>query len=158
MRTPSLLLVRLPRGAFTAALFLVVQLAAAPPQAAAQSAPPGELTSEDLFDPPVDDPTTASPPTLTTALDPLTLREREAEQAFTDGDLPRALAVYRELAGQHPEASERTRLRVTAAWLLFQLGNTDAASLELTAALAQDPQQRTRLADKAVKLRDRAKE
>ncbi len=73
------------------------------------------------------------------ATDPLAVREREAEQAFTDGDLARALGLYRELAAQHPEAAERSRLRVTAAWLVFQLGNPEAARLELTATLMRDP-------------------
>jgi tetratricopeptide (TPR) repeat protein len=112
------------------------------PPRTAPSAQPSELVSEDLLDAPAESTTAAQDPPGTAAgpeTDPLELREREAEQAFTDGDLGRALGLYRELAAQHPEATERSRLRVTAAWLLYQLGNPEAAGLELTATLTRDP-------------------
>ena len=114
--------------------------------AGAQSAPPGEVTSEDLLDSPQSAPAPApSEPSAQTAIaggnsaDPLAVRERAAEQAFADGDLARALGLYRELAAQNPEPAERSRLRVTAAWLEFQLGNPEAARRELTATLVENP-------------------
>lgn len=124
-----------------ATLFLV-----ALPPAAAQNAPTGEVTSEDLLDeaqapaPPSQDPSaTASDPLgRNPPGDPQELRESAAEQAFMDGDLARALGLYRELAAQ-ATAPESTRLRVTAAWLEFQLGEVEAAGRELTAALVTDP-------------------
>ena len=112
--------------------------------AAAQVAPPGEVTSEDLLDfaEPADgaaDPYRAAADGVAAPADAREPREREAEQAFTDGDLARALMLYRDLAAHPPAERERSRLRVTAAWLEFQLGNPAAASHELVAALMLDP-------------------
>ncbi|MEO7795439.1 MAG: tetratricopeptide repeat protein [Thermoanaerobaculia bacterium] len=116
--------------------------------ALAQDAPPGTVTSEDLLDEPEVPAPAADPPPAESGAgmersaepaDALGLREREAEQAFMDGDLPRALALYRELAALAPAPPEGTRLRVTAAWLQYQLANPEAASRELTAALVDDP-------------------
>lgn len=127
------------------ALLSLLLLFAAPGGSAAQAPPAGEVTSEDLLDdvqtPQETTPTAATAATAATGLpdDPRAMREREAEQAFMDGELPRALALYRELATEFPAPPESTRLRVTAAWLEFQLGNPDAASRELTAALVEDP-------------------
>lgn len=130
---------------------LLALLLALPAAGRAQSAPPGEVTSEDLLE--ASEPAEASPsaqpaagaptaqptPAEGTSADPGALRERAAEQAFADGDLPRALGLYRELAAQNPDPAERSRLRLTAAWLEFQLGNAEAARRELTATLVQDP-------------------
>ncbi len=128
MRSPSFLAVL--------ALFLFVPVHSA----AAQTVPPGEVTSEDLLDEalPAAQPPEAAAATVATA-DPRTPRESEAEQAFMDGDLARALGLYRELAAAAPAPPESTRLRVTAAWLEFQLGNPEDAGRELTAALVGDP-------------------
>lgn len=98
---------------------------------AGQTAPPGAVTSEDLLD--------EAQPTAAAPSDPRTEGERAAEQAFMDGDLSRALGLYRELAARTPAPPERTRLRVTAAWLEYQLGNTEGAGRELTGALVEDP-------------------
>jgi tetratricopeptide (TPR) repeat protein len=145
MRTPSTLLLP-PLLAFLFFVHPPPSDAQSPEDSRSAPAPAsGELVSEDLLDTPEETTRDAQDPAATAAgagapaADPLAVREREAEQAFTDGDLARALELYRELAAQHPEAAERSRLRVTAAWLLFQLGNPDAASLELTATLTRDP-------------------
>lgn len=122
-----------------AALFLTLLS----PPAAAQTAPPGEVTSEDLLDeapPPTSPPEEpASANALAAAADARTLRESEAEQAFMDGDLARALGLYRELAAQATTPADRSRLRVTAAWLEFQLGDLAGAGRELTGALVENP-------------------
>ncbi len=135
MRAPSLL-------PFPATRFLLLFLALSLPAAAQTSppTPPGGVTSEDLIDTPEASPTAVPPPgTGDTAADPLASQELAAEQAFMDGDLPRALGLYRELAEAHPALAERSRLRVTAAWLDFQLDDAEAASRELTATLVEDP-------------------
>ncbi len=98
--------------------------------AAAQVAPPGGVTSEDLLEP---------APAPQETQDPLAAKESSAEQAFAEGDLARALELYRELGATHPVAAERSRLRVTAAWLLLQQGHPEEASKELAAALFEDP-------------------
>jgi tetratricopeptide (TPR) repeat protein len=139
MRTPSLrpdLSPLLFAVAFVAALQSGFPAGMGPgcDAAAAQSAPPGGVTSEDLFDEPA-----AARPNEPPPPDPLALQEADAERAFADGDLPRAIELYRGLGTSHPVASERSRLRVTAAWLLFQQGNLDGASRELAATLFQDP-------------------
>jgi tRNA-2-methylthio-N6-dimethylallyladenosine synthase len=59
---------------------------------AGQTAPPGAVTSEDLLD--------EAQPTAAAPSDPRTEGERAAEQAFMDGDLSRALGLYRELAAR----------------------------------------------------------
>jgi tetratricopeptide (TPR) repeat protein len=114
-------------------LFLVVQ--ATP--VAAQSAPAGQITSEDLLDvaEPAASPTTPVAPAEGSA-DP---REHTAEQAFMDGDLARALTLYRELAASQAGSPQASRLLVTAAWLQFQLGQAEDARQALTAVLVQDP-------------------
>jgi len=117
MRLPSLLL-------FSALLLLCFR------PAAAQVTPPGGVISEDLLEP-------ASP--SREVRDPLAVQESAAEQAFAEGDLGRAIELYRELGSTHPVAAERTRLRVTAAWLLFQQGAPEEAAKELTASLFQNP-------------------
>ncbi len=112
------------------------------PAATAQDAPAGGVTSEDLLEEP---PSALADPSLPEAAsaavpeDPRTQREREAEQAFMDGELAYALALYRELAAQQPAPPDGTRLRVTAAWLEFQLGNAEGAERSLAAALVEDP-------------------
>lgn len=126
---------------FLAVLVLFLLLPSLP--AAAQTAPPGEVTSEDLLDEAA--PPTASPDqppaaaAMAAAADPRTVRESEAEQAFMDGDLARALGLYRELAAQATTPAESSRLWVTAAWLEFQLGDLAGASRELTGALVDNP-------------------
>ena len=104
-----------------------------PCPAVAQGTPAGGVTSEDLLDlePQAVHP---QPPQ-----DPAAAKEAAAEQAFAEGDLARAIDLYHELGAAHPVAAERSRLRVTAAWLLFQQGNPEGAGKELTAALFQDP-------------------
>lgn len=137
MRAPAL-------HPLAATRFLLLCLALALPAAAqtappASPAPPGGVTSEDLIDAPEASPTPPTAAADDAAADPLASQELAAEQAFMDGDLTRALGLYRELASRQPRLSERSRLRVTAAWLDFQLGNAAAASQELAAALVEDP-------------------
>lgn len=105
----------------------------------AQVPPEGGVTSEDLLDKPPDQQPPATPPLADPAPDPVGIREAAAEQAFAEGDLARAIAIYRDLGATHPVPAERSRLRVTAAWLLFQQGDAAAAGTELSAALFEDP-------------------
>lgn len=135
MRAPSLL-------PFPAARTLLLCFAFSLPSVAqtAPAAPADGVTSEDLIEATEATPAPVAPPgTGDSAADPLASQELAAEQAFMDGDLPRALGLYRELAGAHPALAERSRLRATAAWLEFQLGNAEAANRELTATLVEDP-------------------
>ena len=103
---------------------------------AAQSGPAGQIASEDLLDLP--DPAAPAPPAAA-GDNPMDDAEREAQQAFMDGDLGRALELYRGLAARQPPPAQVSRLRVTAAWLQFQLGQAEAARQSLAAALVQDP-------------------
>lgn len=138
MRAPSLLPFPAPRTlllCFAFSLPAVAQTAPATP-----AAPANGVTSEDLIEAAEAAPAPAAPSgPAGGAADPLASQELAAEQAFMDGDLPRALGLYRELAGAHPALAERSRLRATAAWLEFQLGNAEAANRELTATLVEDP-------------------
>lgn len=121
--------------------------------AAAQSEPPEPVTSEDLLEEPaspspatsaerlvVESATGAAPET---ALE-VPATEAAAEQAFMDGDLPRALGLYRELARRADDTAEAARLLVTAAWLEFQLGNPAGAKQEIVTALIDAAQFRPR--------------
>ncbi len=114
-----------------ALLALLLPLSSA---ATAQAPPPQGVTSEDLLEEPTAAPALASPPE-----EVRTTREQDAEQAFMNGELALALTLYRELAAGHPAPPEGTRLRVTAAWLEFQLGNAEGAGRALAGALVEDP-------------------
>lgn len=119
----------------TPLLLALLALLLAPFSAAtAQAPPPQGVTSEDLLDEPTATPESVSPPEGVR-----TAREQEAEQAFMNGELALALTLYRELSAEHPASPEGTRLRVTAAWLEFQLGNVEGAGRELAGALVEDP-------------------
>ncbi len=122
-------------------LLLLFPILLCPQPALAQETPPGGVTSEDLLDPalPSDPETPARSAAPQPPPDPVAVKESQAEQAFAEGDLARAIELYRELGAGHPVAAERTRLRVTAAWLLFQQGNPQEAALELATALFQAP-------------------
>jgi tetratricopeptide (TPR) repeat protein len=71
-------------------------------------------------------------------------QEAEAARAYSEGDLPRAVAIYRELAAGQSDAAERTRLHVTAAWLIFESGDRASAAQELSQALFAQPDYRPR--------------
>jgi tetratricopeptide (TPR) repeat protein len=118
-------------------LLSIVGLALGPSAHLRAQAPPvptGGVESEELPD--VGETSTApgelQPPALTGG-------EAEASQAYAEGDLPKAIAIYRELAAENPETGERIRLRVTAAWLLFESGDRSGAGEELRGALFEQP-------------------
>src|SRR5262245_57427300 len=106
-------------------LLLAVALASAPLAAQTDQPPPVPpvVESEDLSDTP----------------EAPAGEEAEAARAYSEGDLPRAIAIYRELADTHADPGERTRLRVTAAWLLFESGDRSTAGSELARALFERP-------------------
>lgn len=104
----------------TVALFAPAALGAQPPDR--------ELVEEDL-----DERQAQSPPAAVGAL------EAEAQQAYADGDLARAIGLYRALAEGAEGPSERARHHLTTAWLLFQLGDAAGATSELVQALFEDP-------------------
>lgn len=103
---------------------LAFALAAAPLVAQA----PGGITQEELDAQPT--PAPADDAQL----------EQEAEQAYADGNLPRAVNLYREIAERQSEPRQKARLLVTAAWLAFQLGDAEAARRDLESALFEDPE------------------
>ncbi len=90
---------------------------------------PGGIVSEDLLDAPETPPQEAAP-----------AGEAAAAQAYADGDLAGAIAAYRELADRTADPREKTRLRVTAAWLVLQQGDAEAARRELAGALYATPE------------------
>ena len=104
---------------------IALALAAAPLGAQA----PGGVTEEELGSE-----TTPAPAGDDAAL------EREAEQAYADGNLPHAVTLYRQLAERQAEPRQKARLLVTASWLGFQLGDAEAARRDLERALFEDPE------------------
>jgi len=110
-------------GPRTRRTWITLALAVAP--LAAQ--PPGGVVEEEL----------GAEPARAEA--PLGL-EAAAEQAYADGDLPRAGALYRQLAEAESEPRQRARHLVTAAWLAFQLGDPEGARADLERALFEDPE------------------
>ncbi len=104
---------------------IALALAAAPLGAQA----PGAITQEEL-----DAQALPAPAADDAAL------EREAEQAYADGNLPHAVTLYRQLAERQGEPRQKARLLVTGAWLAFQLGDVDAARRDLETALFEDPE------------------
>ncbi len=115
-------------GRRTPSLSIVLALAAA--CAAAQT--PAGVVEEELGAEPTASATDA--PASDSAL------EHEAEQAYADGNLPHAMTLYRQLAERRSAPRERARLLVTASWLGFQLGDADAARIDLERALFEDPE------------------
>ncbi|MEO8276082.1 MAG: tetratricopeptide repeat protein [Thermoanaerobaculia bacterium] len=114
--------------------------AAKPPaEGTAESTSSPGVTSEDLLEPGDLGAPHAAATGSDAQPDPLADQESSAEQAFADGEMARAIEIYRSLGATHPVLAERSRLRVTAAWLLFQQGNVDGATQELTGALFNDP-------------------
>ncbi|MGE0640504.1 MAG: tetratricopeptide repeat protein [Thermoanaerobaculia bacterium] len=113
-----------------ALVVLLFALATAP--LAAQDPPSDGIESEDLFDRPAGE----TAPSNATVSGP---RESEAAQAYAEGDLARAIAIYRELGTSDPDPAERARLRTTAAWLLFEQGDRSSAGLELRQILYETP-------------------
>jgi tetratricopeptide (TPR) repeat protein len=113
---------------------LLLTLPAAGRQAEAQTPPAstGQVESEELLDEPALAQEDPEPPAEVGG-------EAEAARVYAEGDLPRAITIYRELAAAHPDAAERIRLRITAAWLLYELGDRSAAGEELAGALYEQP-------------------
>jgi tetratricopeptide (TPR) repeat protein len=71
--------------------------------------------------------------------DPLQALEFEAQNAYADGDVARALALYLELGEKHPEPAERARVRIRAAWLAWQQQDFAGAVQHLERALFDKP-------------------
>jgi tetratricopeptide (TPR) repeat protein len=65
--------------------------------------------------------------------------ETQAVQLYSDGELKRALDLYLDLAERHSEIKERARLRITAAWLSWQLEDRAGALARLESALYEKP-------------------
>ncbi len=65
--------------------------------------------------------------------------EAEAVRLYSEGELARALDLYLDLAERHGEARERARLRITAAWLSWQLDDHASAQARLESALYEKP-------------------
>ncbi len=114
-------------------------LALAPGGVLAQT--PSPIEEEDL--PPTPAETPAHPPTSATTALPVTgdlnVQEAAAQRAYADGDLARALELYRDLIARQREPGERARLTVTAAWLSWQVKDFDGARSLLEKALYAQP-------------------
>lgn len=108
-------------------ILAAASIAALAPAQQAPAPPPGGIVSEDLLE------------TAPLVEDAWARDEAAAAQAYADGDLTAAIAAYRDLGTRHPQVGERVRLRVTAAWLLLQQGNSDGASQLLVEALFEQP-------------------
>jgi tetratricopeptide (TPR) repeat protein len=65
--------------------------------------------------------------------------EAEAMRLYAEGDLESALGLYADLGSRHPDVAERARLRLTAAWLAWQLRDRPGALGHLEAALFEKP-------------------
>ena len=99
----------------------------------AQTAPPtGGVEVEELGDP--------TPP----AEDPFRSLEAEAESAYGDGDLDRAITLYRQAIDQAPQAVDQARVLVTVAWLELLQAQPEATALDLERALYLAPDLRLR--------------
>lgn len=112
---------------------LAFLLTTAPGSLVLAQAPTGGVDSEDLLD---QEPPAAAAETAVAEPD----LQVEAAQAYADGDISRTIAIYRELGATHPIAAERSRFRVTAAWLLFEQGDRSGAGLELRQILFDSPE------------------
>lgn len=103
--------------------------------------PPAGISEEDLPGDrslvPSTDPAAPSPAAAPT--DELGKLEADAQLEYADGNLQRALELYLALAARHPRADDRARLRITAAWLSFQLADRAAAANQLVSALYEAP-------------------
>ena len=129
---------------------LLLLAALAPAQLSAQSGSQAPIEVEELPPPAATVPTAPSEgrssgavPTAPTApgmpTDPLAALEVEAQNAYADGDLPRALTLYLDLGQRHTNPVERARVRIVAAWLAWQLQDTQGANAQLEAALYEHP-------------------
>jgi len=70
---------------------------------------------------------------------PGSIDERQAASAYASGDLPRALDLYRALAEREQDPQRASRLLLTAAWLSWQLEDSQGARETLERALTIDP-------------------
>jgi hypothetical protein len=65
--------------------------------------------------------------------------EQEAVQAFREGNISRAVPLYRQALTETADAAHRARLHACIAWLLFADGRTDEVATHLQAAMFEDP-------------------
>ncbi len=65
--------------------------------------------------------------------------ERLAEESFAEDDLKTAVALYRQLAGRLPPGPERTRIKMTTAYLQHLAGRDADALVTVREALVEDP-------------------
>ena len=76
--------------------------------------------------------------------DPLKKLEAEAEAAYGDGELDRAIGLYRDLVAQTPAPADQARILVTVGWLEMLQGHAEAAGPDLERALYLAPETRLR--------------
>ena len=125
---------RLPIRLLLAATLFVGSLRAVPVPA---QTPPGGIVEEDL---PAEPGEASAPSPQVDAGAELPPLEQEARRAYAEGNLTRAQELYLQLADAASEPGESARLRVTAAWLAFQLDRRESARAELGRALFEYPQ------------------
>ncbi|MCP3960119.1 MAG: tetratricopeptide repeat protein [bacterium] len=76
---------------------------------------------------------------LAQAGDELAELERMAEDSFAEDDLETAIALYRQVADRMPALEEKTRIRMTVAYLEHLDGRASASLSTVTAALVANP-------------------
>jgi len=108
--------------------------------ARAQTTPQEPIQVEDLPDPTDTAPLPVLDQEPTTPREEAVPLEQEARREYAEGNLPRALLLYRELAEEAQAPAEEARLRITAAWLCFQLDDRAGALEQLGRALYAMPE------------------